>query len=65
MTNSISQTVVADKVVHSHVTRDEEEEDLEYTKLDNGFYAILGSVHGASTIRMFMDHQQVFCFKTV
>ena len=60
----MSQTVVADKIVHSHVTRDEEE-GLEYNKLDDGFYAILGSVHGASTIRMFMDHRQVSCFKTV
>ena len=36
------QMVVADKVVHSHVTRDEEE-GLEYSKLDDGFYAILGA----------------------
>ena len=29
----------------------------EYTELDQGYHAILGSVNGASTMRMLLDHK--------
>ena len=64
VTNSMSQTVAADVLAHSHVTRDEDEH-LEYTELDDGFYAVLGTVNGASTMRTLMDHRQALRFKTV
>ena len=64
VTNSMSQMVVADVLVDSHVTRDEDEY-LEYTKLDDGFYAVLRNVKGAGTMKTLMDHQQALRFKTV
>ena len=60
----MSQTVVADVLVYLHVIRDEDE-DLKYTKLDDGFHALLGSVDGVSTIRTLVENRQVFCLRTV
>ena len=30
----------------------------EYTKYHSGFFALLGSVNGASTMRMLLDHKE-------
>ncbi len=37
----------------------------EYTELDNGFFALLGSVLGSSTMRMLLDHNTDIGYRTV
>ncbi|KAL8856142.1 MAG: hypothetical protein Q9178_007267 [Gyalolechia marmorata] len=37
----------------------------EYTELDHGFHAILGTANGASTLRMLLDHKQDAGWRTV
>jgi hypothetical protein len=37
----------------------------EYTKWDQGYHAILGSVNGASTMRMLLDHKAQIGYRTV
>ncbi|KAI9849461.1 MAG: hypothetical protein M1837_004081 [Sclerophora amabilis] len=47
---------------------DEEVPDLGkrvYSARDDGFYAMLGSVNGASTMRMLLDHKQEIGYRTV
>ena len=36
-----------------------------YTSLDDGFYAILGSANGASTMRMLLDHKSKIGYRTI
>ncbi|KAF2185721.1 hypothetical protein K469DRAFT_664674 [Zopfia rhizophila CBS 207.26] len=49
----------------SSASRVEENNYVEYTQLDNGFYAILGTPNGASTVRMLLDHKRVLGFRVV
>jgi hypothetical protein len=37
----------------------------EYTKWDQGYHAILGSVNGASAVRMLLDHKALMGYRTV
>ncbi|KAK2798739.1 hypothetical protein FQN50_008720 [Emmonsiellopsis sp. PD_5] len=37
----------------------------EYTEFDEGYYAILGSTNGASTMRMLIDHKRDIGYRTV
>ena len=37
----------------------------EYLPLDEGFFALLGSVNGSSTTRMLLDHKKDICHKTI
>ena len=37
----------------------------EYTEWDQGYYAILGSVNGASCMRMLLDHKAAMGFRTI
>lgn len=37
----------------------------EYTKYHSGFFALLGSVNGASTMRMLLDHEEEIGFRIV
>ncbi|OWY41765.1 hypothetical protein AA0118_g3464 [Alternaria tenuissima] len=43
---------------NSSSSRVEDHNQIEYTCLDNGFYAILGTPNGASTMRMLRDHKK-------
>ena len=37
----------------------------EYLPLDEGFFALLGSVNGSSTMRMLLDHKAHIGFQTI
>ena len=56
--NEASQRVIKDVLNHSFSSRDVEDH-LGYTELDDGFFAILGSVNGASSMRMLLDHREI------
>lgn len=51
--------------VHSTCKREGSNNHWEYTILDEGFNSILGSVNGASTIRMLLNHQVQLQYRTV
>ncbi|KAL7773779.1 hypothetical protein CFE70_003746 [Pyrenophora teres f. teres 0-1] len=51
--------------IHSSSSRIEENNQVEYTCLDNGFYAILGTPNGASTMRMLRDHRTELGYRIV
>lgn len=53
--NDASKRVIKDVMDHSFSSRDVEDH-LEYTKFDDGFFALLGSVNGASSMWMLLDH---------
>ena len=38
---------------------------VEYSPLDNGFYALLGSPNGKTIMRMLLDHKSHIGYKTV
>ena len=61
--NEASQRIIKDVLDHSFSSRDVEDH-LGYTELDDGFFAILGSVNGASSMRMLLDHRQALRFRT-
>ena len=56
-----SQRVIKDVLDHLLSSRDVEDH-LGYTELDDGFFAILGSVNGASSMRMLLDHREIQSF---
>jgi hypothetical protein len=55
--NEASQIAIWQASKHSSSSRIEDQNQIEYTCLDNGFYAILGTPNGASTMRMLRNHQ--------
>lgn len=59
-----SKAVIKDTWAYSDFTRDEKFH-RELTDTDPGFFAVLGSINGYSTIRMLRDHRQAIGFRTV
>lgn len=55
--NEASQIAIWQASKHSSSSRIDDHNQIEYTRLDNGFYAILGTPNGASTMRMLRDHR--------
>ncbi|KAJ8111302.1 hypothetical protein OPT61_g6074 [Boeremia exigua] len=49
----------------SSSSRMEDNNQVEYTRQDNGFYAILGAPNGASTMRMLRDHRTELGYRVV
>ena len=64
ITNEASKAVIKDTWAYSDCTRDEEFH-RELTDTDPGFFAVLGSINGYSTMRMLRDHRQAVGFRTV
>lgn len=62
--NEASKKVIEETLLHSTCTR-EETTHFEYTEADQGFYALLGSINGASSMRMLIDHKEALGFRTV
>ena len=56
--------MIKDTWAYSDFTRDEKSH-RELTDTDPGFFAVLGSINGYSTIRMLRDHRQAVGFRTV
>ena len=50
--------------IHSACTR-EGKTHIEYIDIDQGFYALLRSTNGASSMRMLIDHEEALGFRTV
>jgi len=55
--NEASKIAIWQASMHSSSSWTGENNEVEYTRLDNGFYAILGTPNGASTMRMLRDHR--------
>ena len=62
--NKASKAVIKDTWAYSDFTRDEKFH-RELTDTDPGFFAVLGSINGYSTMRMLRDHRQAVGFRTV
>jgi hypothetical protein len=65
MVNDTTKNVAWVASVKSSASRIEEFNYVEYTPLDNGFWAMLGTPNGASTIRMLRDHKRDLKFRLV
>jgi hypothetical protein len=52
-----SQIAIRQASKHSSSSRIDDHNQIDHTRLDNGFYAILGTPNGASTMRMLRDHR--------
>ncbi|CAE7026322.1 hypothetical protein P3342_005752 [Pyrenophora teres f. teres] len=63
--NEASQIAIWQASKHSSSSRIEDNNQVEYTCLDNGFYAILGTPNGASTMRMLRDHRTELGYRIV
>lgn len=61
--NEASKKVIEETLLRSSCTR-EETTHIEYTDADQGFYALLGSMNGASSMRMLIDHKEALGFRT-
>ncbi|KAI8940455.1 hypothetical protein NX059_004141 [Plenodomus lindquistii] len=55
--NEASRIAIWQASKHSSSSRIDDHNQTEYTRHDNGFYAILGTPNGASTMRMLRDHR--------
>ncbi|EDU48901.1 predicted protein [Pyrenophora tritici-repentis Pt-1C-BFP] len=55
--NEASQITIRQASKHSSSSRSKGDNQVDYTSLDNGYYAILGTPNGANTMRMFHDHR--------
>ncbi len=62
--NKSSKRVIEETLLHSSCTRGETTH-FEYTEADQGFYALLGSINGASSMRMLIAHKEALGFRTV
>ena len=66
VTNKSTQRVIWEAFKHSSHTREGPERGrVEYTPQDQGFYALLGSVNGKSSMRMLLDHKGHIGYRTV
>ena len=63
--NTPTKKVIYEVARSSACTRSGPDGYLEYTELDNGFFAILGSVLGTSTMHMLIDHKSQIGYRTV
>ena len=60
----VNKRVIGETLLHSSWTK-EERTHFEYTDADEGFYALLGSIDGACSMRMLIDRKESFGFRTV
>ena len=66
MTNEETKQIIWESLKHSSATREGPiRGHVEYTPLDNGFYALLGSPNGKIMMRMLLDHKSHIGYKTV
>ncbi|RMZ72067.1 hypothetical protein GMOD_00007058 [Pyrenophora seminiperda CCB06] len=63
--NEASKIAIWQASKHSSCARVDQLHQTEYTRLDNGFYALLGTPNGASTMRMLRDHQTELGYRIV
>lgn len=63
--NESTKSVIWHAARHSTCTREGPGHCVEYTKWDQGYHAILGSVNGASSMRMLLDHKALMGYRTV
>jgi len=64
--NESTQRVIGEAFKHcSHTREGPERGRIEYTTQDQGFYALLRSVNGKSTMRMLLDHKSHIGYRTV
>lgn len=63
--NTPTKKVVCEVARSSTCTRLGPDGYTEYTELDNGFFAILGSVLGTSTMHMLIDQRSQIGYRTV
>lgn len=63
--NESTNSVIWYATRHSTCTREGPHHHVEYTKWDQGYPAILGSVNGASSMRMLLDHKALMGYRTV
>lgn len=63
--NEGTQSVIWESIHRSNCTRTGDNHHVEYTAPDDGYYAILGTVNGASTMRMLLDHKAGMGYRTV
>ena len=63
--NDASRIAIWQAERHSSSSRVDEDYQQTYTRIDNGFYAILGTPNGASTMRMLRDHRTELGYRVV
>ena len=64
--NQSTQRVIWEASQHSSCTREGPERGhVEYTTQDQGFYALLGSVNGKSSMRLLLGHKSHIGYRTV
>lgn len=63
--NKPTQRVIWQAAKLSTCTMEGPRDHKEYTEWDQGYHAILGSVNGASTMRMLLDHKAAIGFRTI
>lgn len=66
VTNEETKQIIWESLKHSSATREGPiRGHVEYTPLDNGFHALLGSPNGKTMMRMLLDHKSHIGYKTV
>ena len=66
VTNEETEQIIWESLKHSAATREGPiRGHVEYSPLDNGFYALLGSPNGKNMMRMLSDHKSHIGYKTV
>ena len=66
VTNAETKQIIWESLAHSAATRvGPVRGHVEYSPLDNGFYALLGSPNGKTMMRMLLDHKSHIGYKTV
>ena len=66
VTNEETKQIIRESLKHSAATREGPVRGhVEYSPLDNGFYALLGSPNGKAMMRMLSDHKSHIGYKTV
>jgi len=63
--NRSTMQVIWRAAINSTCTREADHHHREYTELDQGYYAILGSINGASSMRILLDHKTEIGYRTV
>ncbi|KAL8725069.1 MAG: hypothetical protein Q9181_006554 [Wetmoreana brouardii] len=63
--NEATQRVIWEASRRSTFTREGPDNHRQYTEDDEGFFAILGSINGANTMRMLRDHHAAVGYRTV
>ena len=62
--NEASKRVIEETLQNSAYTR-QDKNYIEYTDVDEGFFGLLGSTNGASSMRMLIDHKEALEYRTV